>query len=108
MWIEINICLQPNPKGFLNILLNSNHVTAMQRTSESDIAIRTHHESYALWGEEIQINAVWNALQIALTGQEVNLDEWGYIRPLINYQQEALHKYMLYKETISRMAKDVI
>ena len=47
--------------------------------------------------------AVYQALKLALQGQVVKLEGLGTIKPLLNEQQEALHKHLLYTQTLNSL-----
>jgi len=110
MWIEINLQI-PQEEGrgepmAWEILINTQHLVLIERKYEASITLLTTSLGYTLTGQEVAMNAIWIGLQLALSGQEANLDAWGYIIPLVHEQREALYKYMLHQETVGRMAKD--
>jgi hypothetical protein len=51
--------------------------------------------------------AIFQAFKMALQGQEVTIEKIGYLKPLLNAQQEQLHKHLLYQQTLNSMAGDV-
>src|SRR6266568_2661661 len=51
--------------------------------------------------------AVFDAFKLALQGQEATLEDIGFIRPLLNAKQEALHKHLLLQQTINSLTSDV-
>lgn len=114
MWIEIDLSItseDEEDRTEWHVLFNSDNVLYIEpfySDEHSFVAITMEGKRVEapMYSEAIA-KAVYNALIMALMGQEVILDDWGHIKPLIHEQREALYKYMLYQETVGRMAKDV-
>lgn len=49
--------------------------------------------------------AVYQGFMLAVKGQRVHFDQFGYIKPLLSERREALHKHLLYTETLNDLSQ---
>lgn len=111
MWIEIDLTLKKDAEewgGVWKELINSRHIISLIPNSYEDnhsLLLETVNgqDIFNTFTEKCT-QAIYNGFLIALQGSPVDLDEWGYIKPLLNEQVEAIHRHMLYQETIASLA----
>jgi len=111
MWIEIKLSIanqQTEECSNWHAVVNTRHIIAFSphhfsesfyiefETIKSQLEFKTFTESCT--------NAIYNGFLIALQGSPVVFEEWGSIKPLLNHQVEAIHRRMLYQETLASLS----
>ncbi len=111
MWIEVDLSISyPEQDEVTNwkALINSRHIVAISPNYFADkfyIEFETIKARVELKTFTQKItNAIYNCFLIALQGSPVAFEEWGSIKPLLNHQVEAIHRRMLYQETLASLS----
>ena len=111
MWIEVNLSIPYAPQDEVSnwkALINTKHIVAISPNHHLDRfyiefeTIKTRVE--LLTFTESITNSIYNGFLIAFQGSPVDFDEWGSIKPLLNHQVEAIHRRMLYQETLASLS----
>lgn len=112
MWIEVDLVVSEGMRtSCWQAVINVAHITYIAPRFDTEdllIEIFSSGKQFKLITYTPSItNAVYKALLMAIQGQVVNLDSYGYIRPLMLDQIDSVYKRMLKAEVEASLADTV-